>query len=256
MYFFIFTAFIYIIHKTMSANFHMNTYSKGVVFSLFFLFLAGQSFGQDVSRKGIYVAPMLGIGIGSATGENFIESISEGADNIEAGLPAYTFGIHAGYMFTNKIGVMTGINIRHYSDEIDTYYNSSGMRKDIEIPFYFRVITSKPNRVGFFANAGVTPAFMIASGNESSDHSVYGIYGYDNGYNHNTLNVSAGVSFGLNIPMGNLGNIDLGPEIHAGIINCGTYYSESASNPYSFDAYNLTSGYIGLRMQCNFKVSK
>jgi len=245
--------FKYLLHIIMNVNLPTNTSFKKVLLLAFFLFIANYSYSQDASRKGIYIAPMVSIGMGSATGEDFIESISEGIDNIEVGLPAYAFGIHAGYMFTNKIGVMTGVNIRHYSDEMDHSLNSSGMRKDLEIPFYFRVITSKPNRVGFFANAGVTPAFRIASGNESGDHTVYGLFSYNNGYNQDIFNVSFGANFGLNIPMGNLGNIDIGPELHAGVISCGTYYNETST---SVDAYNLSSGYIGLRVQGNFKLSK
>lgn len=214
---------------------------------------------EQTSRKGIYVSPMLSIGIGSATGEDFIEGISEGADNIEVGYPAYAIGVHAGYMFTNNLGVMTGFNIRQYPDDPSLYTNDvSGMRKDFEVPFYGRYISSKPGRLGFFANLGFIPAFMIANGGaDYTGSSFFSDYSNNGGgYTYNAFNFSIGMHVGFNIPMGKIGNIDLGPEFQSGLLYAGAYHSWNFNNYYAYDTYNVRTAYVGLRAQCNIKVTR
>lgn len=218
---------------------------------------------KPVSRKELSVTLFGSYGLSYIKDQNNSTLTMEN-DNYEWNISndyGLTAGVGIQYFFTDHLGIETGV----YYDTYKSMFNLEGTFQDdvfsidvngdsfykiiealidstinlnyITIPLLFNYNSSKPGKIGFYFNAGVTASYVI-----SASYSITGNYKYSGYYPSNppaiqyleipelgfynrdnidetgdteisSLNLSLYGSVGISIPFGYYSSIYLGPEI-------------------------------------------
>jgi hypothetical protein len=143
-----------------------------------------------------------------------------------------SYGLACGYMLNHHLGIQTGVNMNNYhwvfmQNNIDNSFQRNTHQKSITVPITLRYLSSRPNKVGVFANAGMqwcvlsqtsmlTVAYTLIGPNYSTSD--------DNSFYKNTTTMLT-ASTGIHIPSGRF-SIDIGAEYAKGSnISKESYYS-------------------------------
>ena len=222
---------------------------------------------KPVSRKGLSVSLQGSYGLSYINDRN-ISTFSLQSDNYEWDI-SYDYGLTAGvgiqYFFTDHVGIETGLYYDTYKaifnlegvfrdDEFSTDLNGDSYYKIFEtafdstisisyvtVPLLVNYTSSKPGKIGFYINAGVTASYAIASSFLTTGNYKYSGYYPSNPssiqyleipelgfYNRENIdetgdleissfNLSLYAFVGVSIPFGYYSTINLGPEIMYGI---------------------------------------
>jgi len=225
-----------------------------LAFSLFgFSAMAQSPAATASSRRGLWVRPAFAIGGGTVVGADFGANVSTDFSIQISG------GVDVGYMFTDKVGLFTGIGIGGYGASFSSYsyiYKEELIASTVytEIPLYFQFISSHADKTGFFLNVGFKNGFLsgcetqykmydgtgwsTATTNDNSDK-LYSQYSF-----------SPFTYFGVNIRCGNRVDIDLGPEITIQATNLFSNNTNGASGGSVGGHYLLFAFKMGVGIHC------
>lgn len=161
-------------------------------------------------KDGFYISGQLSNGIC-----NYKTGASDQSLSINSGdFSSYGFG--CGYMLNNHFGIQTGISMNNYhwvmvQNMIDDYYQNYVHQKSITLPLSLRFVSSKPNKVGVFATAGLQLCFLTQTSVTSMGFGIGGPMNSssdDNSiFKNRTLMLTS--SAGIHIPS-NRYSIDIG----------------------------------------------
>jgi len=222
-------------------------------FSLFGFSAMAQSLA--VSRHGLWVRPSFAIGGGTVVGADLGPNVST---DLSVQISA---GVDVGYMFTDKVGLFTGIGIGGYGASFSFYdypYNAELITSTVytEIPLYFQFVSSRVDKTGFFLNVGLKNGFL--SGCETTIKENDGTGWYSETQNGNLpdkiyteYSLSPFTYFGVNIRCGNRVDINLGPEITVQATNL--FSNTLASGSYNSNIgghYLLLAFKMGIGIHC------
>lgn len=130
------------------------------------LSLSAPAQGQEVaavanSGRGLIIAPALSLGASQLRGSD--------ADMFNSGFAVQPV-LAAGYMVNTHFGVFGGLaytnNSYKYTYQDPGYNAMIKLRhnlKYLEIPVYARIVSSKADRIGFVADAGINIGFLLSS---------------------------------------------------------------------------------------------
>ncbi len=257
---------------------------------------------KPVSRKELSVTLFGSYGLSYIKDQNNSTLTMEN-DNFEWNISndyGLTAGVGIQYFFTDHLGIETGV----YYDTYKSMFNLEGTFQDdvfsidvngdsfykiiaalidstinlnyITIPLLFNYNSSKPGKIGFYFNAGVTASYVI-----SASYSITGNYKYSGYYPSNppaiqyleipelgfynrdnidetgdteisSLNLSLYGSVGISIPFGYYSSIYLGPEIMYGFtdimgerLGYNDIFGESTDNqPTKIQKIGLKIGFV------------
>jgi hypothetical protein len=168
-------------------------------------------FTANAQRKGLWIAPQLTIGAGTMTG------VSPSIWSPDASA-IFMLGADAYYMFTNNIGVGTGIHYGGYGTQFSSFDSGdkltyNGTQVTFDVPVFLRLVSG--NGGGFFAHFGVTHSFMLtAEETLKINGSEYAkVTGSDAKVDFQSYSISPFVYFGGNVRCGNKVQMTIGPSI-------------------------------------------
>jgi hypothetical protein len=209
-----------------------------LIVMLFTLPVNGQSrAASSSSREGFWVRPSIFIGSGTLSGVNarFTGLSLSSRPKITLG-----GGADIGYMLGDKIGVFAGLWIGRYSYDLWGEYKFAkldiiGRNVYIEMPMYFRFISSHYGKTGFFLDAGAKHQFLIAckTNIQGRDQAARPILRREVGNKNNIYNkyaLSPLLYLGVNIHCGSVVELNIGPEI--------SFQATSLFDPSQKDEYD------------------
>ena len=190
----------------------------------------------SAQERGFSVEPLIGYGITQAVENKFFG-------------PGEKAGVGSAYMFNENIGISTGIQGQQYSENINIHdaedacpfcgsmvphwkITSASVNYKfnyLELPLNVRFITSKNNKLGFFAETGLVLGYYV-SGIESGSGSVTGaLMGeYNGGFsvaeispNATKFNLQVHLALGVRIPINERFSIITDASFSQGFINVG-----------------------------------
>lgn len=168
------------------------------------------------SRKGFYLGFNTGIGASTVYYDNFATNYSIPV-TISPDL-FYGIGVSVGGMFNNHIGLFSGVNFSKYNYTFKVAPGNSADQEQgfIDIPINLRYISSKPGRIGFYLNTGFDISFLYSA---TVSTSISGYQAEDNTYDFYVANLVFVLNPGLYIPLGNRGNLFMGPRFQTQSVN-------------------------------------
>jgi len=225
---------------------------------------------KPVSRKGLSIILFGSYGLSSINDQN-ISTLSMQSNNYKWNISndyGLTANVGIQYFFTDNLGIETGVYYDTYKsmfnlgDPLEDPFKDDVFSTDVNDDSFYKIIkasfdstlnlnyitvplllnynSSKPGKIGFYINAGVTASYVI-----SSSYSITGKYKYSGYYPSNppaiqyleipelgfynrdnidetgdteisSLKLSLYGSVGISIPFGYYSSIYLGPEIMYG----------------------------------------
>lgn len=257
---------------------------------------------EPVTRKGLFLKAGGSYGFTYINDQN-LEGMTLASDNYEWTMTndyGYSGGIGIEYFFNDHIGIGLGAYYNSYSasfslngtfqdDDYSTDVNGDSFYKIIDahidsavsinyvsVPLYLSYISSKPGKIGFYVDAGITISYKLSSTYAiTGSYQYYGYYpsnpevmrflyleelGFYNRQNIDeagdtevaSLNYSFYGSLGINIPFGYYSSLQIGPEVMLGLADVmgdrEVYYdifgNESDNIPAKTTRYGIKIGFV------------
>jgi hypothetical protein len=238
-----------------------------------FVFLLIAFLNASAQRNGISLEPIIGYG----SGNNFdFNDQSKDAAKIGCGIVHMFndhFGISSGLQYSSitstygdnstNMSLNSSSNYSNYNGSIQWTFNY------LEVPLLFRYISSKDNKIGFFAEAGFNFGFLIGSSMSGTITQTYNDFtsfpftttssvDMVNGNVPGTsaFNISGHLAFGIFIPLSRKCSLIIDGEINYGLTSVGNgnsdiiyfngvpyyYYNYNNQNPYN-NSWSPNSNY-------------
>lgn len=218
------------------------------------LTIAQTSYAKPNSRSGFWVRPAIAGGASTLTGYNLKVNGYIFTPETKAHL---SVGVDVGGMFNDHVGLFAGV---HFSEtQYDLRYSNykgyvslNGETGYVDVPLYFRFVTSQYKRLGYFMDVGFVNSFL-ASCKAVAESKVYTGGSNRREENDNSEKIYQSFSFapfmylGFNIPAGSRLDINVGPAV-----------SYQATNLFddmtNEDGSKLTGHYLNFAIKAAFGI--